>query len=46
MLPQKWMGQKIYPLKSSGGLDVDYEWQIPMAEFWLRSNGVTPPGSK
>jgi len=29
LLPQKWMGQKIYPLKQWGGLDVDYEWQIP-----------------
>lgn len=29
ILPQKWMGQKIYPLKQWGGLDVDYEWQLP-----------------
>jgi len=29
LLPQKWMGQKIYPLKQGGGVDVDYEWQIP-----------------
>lgn len=39
MLPQKWMGQKIYPLKQWGGLDVDYDWQIPQAEHWLRMNG-------
>jgi len=39
LLPQKWMGQKIYPLKQEGGLDVDYEWQIPMAEHWLRKYG-------
>jgi len=38
-LPQKWMGQKIYPLKQWGGLDVDYEWQIPQAEYWLKKNG-------
>ncbi len=38
MLPQKWMGQKIFPLKQEAGLDVDYEWQIPMAEFWLRAH--------
>jgi Cytidylyltransferase len=37
LLPQKWMGQKIYPLKQSGGLDVDYEWQIPMAEYWIKT---------
>jgi GTP:adenosylcobinamide-phosphate guanylyltransferase len=39
LLPQKWMGQKIYPLKQWGGLDVDYEWQIPQVEFWLREHG-------
>lgn len=38
LLPQKWMGRKIYPLKQWGGLDVDYEWQIPQIEFWLRKN--------
>jgi hypothetical protein len=36
LLPQKWMGQKIYPLKQWGGLDVDYEWQVPQVEFWLK----------
>jgi hypothetical protein len=36
ILPQKWMGQKIYPLKQWGGLDVDYEWQLPQIEFWLK----------
>jgi hypothetical protein len=41
LLPQKWMGQKIYPLKQWGGLDVDYEWQIPQVEFWLRSHGFS-----
>jgi hypothetical protein len=39
LLPQKWMGQKIYPLKQWGGLDVDYEWQIPQIEFWLKKHG-------
>lgn len=41
LLPQKWMGRKIYPLKQWGGLDVDYEWQIPMVEFWLNKHGLT-----
>jgi len=36
MLPQKWMGQNIYPLKQWGGLDVDYEWQIPQVKYWLK----------
>lgn len=39
LLPQKWMGQKIYPLKQWGGLDVDYEYQIPQVEFWLKKHG-------
>lgn len=41
LLPQKWMGQKIYPIRQWGGLDVDFEWQIPQAEFWLRKNSFT-----
>lgn len=40
-LPQKWMGRRIYPLKQWGGLDVDYEWQVPQVEFWLRKHGFT-----
>ncbi len=42
LLPQKWMGQKIYPLRQWGGLDVDYEWQIPQVEFWLKAHGIQP----
>ena len=38
LLPQKWMGQKIYPLKQWGGCDVDYEWQVPGVEYWLKRN--------
>ncbi len=41
LLPQKWMGKKIYPLKQWGGCDIDYEWQIPQVEFWLRKHGFT-----
>lgn len=40
-LPQKWMGRRIYPLKQWGGLDVDYEWQVPQVEFWLKQHGFT-----
>ncbi len=39
LLPQKWMGRKIAPIPSWGGCDVDYEWQLPMVEFWLKKNG-------
>lgn len=40
LLPQKWMGQNIYPLKQWGGCDVDYEWQIPQVEYWLRMHKI------
>ncbi|CAK0758901.1 hypothetical protein CCP2SC5_2530002 [Azospirillaceae bacterium] len=38
LLPQKWMGQRIHPLKQVAGLDVDYEWQLPQAIHWLEKN--------
>lgn len=41
LLPQKWMGQKIYPIKQRAGCDIDYSWQVPGVEFWLRENGFT-----
>ena len=40
LLPQKWMGRKIMPIKSWGGCDVDYKWQIPGVEHWLISNDL------
>ena len=40
LLPQKWMGQKIYPLKQWGGCDIDYEWQVPQVEYWLKKNNI------
>ena len=46
LLPQKWMGRHIYPLKQWGGLDVDYEWQVPSAVFWLKSHGLLSQPSK
>ena len=42
VLPQRWMGRRIHPIKQWGGLDVDYEWQIPLVEHWLRAHGVEP----
>lgn len=44
LLPQKWMGRKIYPLKQWGGLDVDYEWQIPQVEYWLKRHSHNDSG--
>lgn len=40
LLPQKWMGRRIAPIYSWGGADIDYEWQIPMVDFWLRAHGI------
>lgn len=41
LLPQRWMGKNILPVKSWGGCDVDYDWQVPGVEFWLRKHGYT-----
>ena len=41
LLPQKWMGKKIYPLIQEGVLDVDFAYEIPIAENWLITNGFT-----
>ena len=38
LLPQKWMGKKIYPIKSEAGFDVDYILQIPGAKYWIKKN--------
>jgi CMP-N-acetylneuraminic acid synthetase len=38
LLPQKWMGNNIAPIPSWGGCDVDYEWQIPLVEHWLKQH--------
>lgn len=46
LLPQKWMGQKIYPLKQWGGLDVDYEWQISLVAHWLLAHGFNENGDR
>lgn len=39
LLPHRWMGRNIGSIPSWGGCDVDYEWQVPMVEFWLRKHG-------
>jgi hypothetical protein len=41
LLPQKWMGQKIYPIKNDGGLDVDFEYQLPQAAWWLKTHRLS-----
>jgi len=39
ILPQKWMGQRIFPILNEAGLDVDYPWQLGQVEWWLKKNG-------
>jgi hypothetical protein len=41
LLPQRWMGRKIYPIRQWGGCDVDYVWQAPGVEYWLSEHGFT-----
>jgi len=38
LLPQRWMGKKIWPIKQIGGFDVDFQWQIPFVEDWIYKN--------
>lgn len=35
-----WLGDKIMPLKQAGGGPVDYGWQVPKMEYWLKKQGV------
>ena len=35
MLPTRSMGRRIYPLRNRAGLDVDYDYQLPQARWWL-----------
>lgn len=35
-----WLGDKILPLKQAGGGPVDYQWQVPKMEYWLKKQGV------
>ena len=35
------MGERTAPIVHQGGFDVDYDWQIPGVERWLRQQGFT-----
>jgi len=37
--PQRWMGKKIYPIKQNAGFDVDYDYEVPLVEYWLKKYG-------
>lgn len=35
VLPQRWMGRRIIPIKNDAGLDIDYPWQLGQLDWWL-----------
>ena len=37
--PFPWLGRKVLPLKQWGGGPVEYKWQVPGIEYWLKKNG-------
>ena len=44
-LPFKWMGTRIHALETDYGFDIDYEWQIPVVEHWLKEHGFSEQGT-
>lgn len=40
-IPFRWIGRTVHPLHQEGGCDIDFEWQFPMVEHFLRSVGFT-----
>jgi len=40
-IPFRWIGKKVRPMHQEGGCDVDFEWQFPMVEFFLKKIGFT-----
>lgn len=41
ILPQRWMGRRIYPLIQTAGCDIDYGWQVPGVTYWLQEHGFS-----
>jgi hypothetical protein len=40
-IPFRWIGQTVQPLHQEGGCDVDFEWQFPVVEHFLRRVGFS-----
>lgn len=40
-IPFRWIGKQVHPLHQEGGCDVDFEWQFPVVEYFLRRVGFT-----
>ena len=41
LLPQKWMGKKILPVRNFFGCDIDERWQVDVSIRWLKDNGFS-----
>lgn len=39
--PFHWLGLNVYPIRQWGGMDIDYHWQVPIVEYWLRQHGFS-----
>lgn len=39
--PFPFCGGKVFPMKQRGGGPVDYAWQVPKMEYWLKKQGLT-----
>ena len=39
--PFPWLGSKVLPLKQWGGGPIDYQWQVPSVEYWLKKHGYS-----
>lgn len=40
-VPFRWIGRTVHPMHQEGGCDIDFEWQFPMVEHFLRQAGFT-----
>lgn len=40
-IPFRWIGRTVHPMHQEGGCDVDFEWQFPVVEHFLRNAGFT-----
>jgi hypothetical protein len=39
--PFPWLGKNVLPVKQWGAGPVDYKWQVPAAEYWLKHHGYS-----
>ena len=44
-VPFRWIGKKVLPLYQEAGCDVDFEWQFPVVEHFLRKVGFSETAS-